>query len=149
MLACDRVGTQKPPENRVASGVTCHIVRYERLEPSRWLKQQNRCTAPRSKPSSCRVTFSAQLSTQYPIRSVFLGWSRMTLDRLDRFPARSVGHSLLPEEKRRQIAQDIPPWSEFIRQEAERFGYPYVDMVNDFPQRLAQAEAVLTLEILP
>ena len=34
--------------------------------------------------------------------------------------------------------------SEFFRLEAERFGYPYVDMASDFSERLHQAEAVLT-----
>ena len=33
----------------------------------------------------------AQLATQYPIRAVFLGCSRMTLERFDRFPGRSQG----------------------------------------------------------
>jgi hypothetical protein len=45
---------------------------------------------------------------------------------------------------RRQIARDVPLWSEFIRQEAERFGYPYVDTASDFPLRLQEAEVVLT-----
>ena len=85
-----------------------------------------------------------QLATQYQIRSVFLGCSRMTLERLDHFPGRSRGYAQLPEEVRRQIVQDVPRWSEFIRQEAERFGHPYVDMVSDFPQRLRAAAAVLT-----
>ena len=88
-----------------------------------------------------------QLSTQYQIRSVFLGCSRMTLESLDQFPGRSRGYGYLPEAMRRQIAQDVPLWSEFIRQESERFGYPYVDMVSDFPQRLHEAEAVLTADV--
>jgi hypothetical protein len=49
----------------------------------------------------------------------------------------------LPEETRRQIVRDVPLWSEFIRQEAERFGYSYVDMIGEFPQRLNEAEAML------
>jgi hypothetical protein len=85
----------------------------------------------------------AQLSTQYPIRAVFLGCSRMTLEGLTQFPGRSRGYSNLPEPLRRQIAEDVPRWSTFIRQEADRFGYEYVDMVNDFPQRLAEAEILL------
>ena len=86
----------------------------------------------------------AQLAAQYQVRAVFLGCSRMTLERLDRFPGHSVGYSYLPEPMRRQIAQDVPRMSEFFRQQAERFGYPYIDMVSDFPQRLHEAEAVLT-----
>ena len=39
--------------------------------------------------------------------------------------------------------------SDFIRQEAERFGYPYVDMSDDFPARLEQAEALLTGQAAP
>ncbi len=85
-----------------------------------------------------------QLSAQYQIRSVFLGCSDMTLDRLDQFPGCSRGYSFLPEAMRRQIAQDVPLWSKFIQQEAERFGYPYVDTINDFPQRLFEAETLLT-----
>ncbi len=47
----------------------------------------------------------AQLATQYPIRAVFLGCSRMTLERFDRFPGRSRGYGRLPEARRRQIVQ--------------------------------------------
>ena len=85
-----------------------------------------------------------QLSTQYPIRTVFLGCSRLTLEGLTQFPGRSKGYVNLPEERLRQIVEDVPRWSTFIRQEADRFGYVYVDMVDDFPQRLAEAEMVLT-----
>jgi len=86
----------------------------------------------------------AQLSTHYSIRSVFLGRSQMTLETFDRFPGRSQGYSHLPEETRRQMAGDVPRWSEFIRQEAERFGFPCVDMSGDFARSLNQAEAMLT-----
>ena len=85
----------------------------------------------------------AQLSTQYPIRTVFLGCSRLTLEGFTQFSGRS-GYGSLPEAQRRQIVEDVPRWSAFIRQEAERFGYAYVDMVSDFSQRLAEAEMVLT-----
>ena len=89
----------------------------------------------------------AQLAAQYQIRAVFLGCSRMTLESLDQFPGRSQGYSYLPEAIRRQIAQDVPRWSEFIRLEAERFSYPYIDTVDGFPDRLQEAEAVLTTSI--
>ncbi len=85
-----------------------------------------------------------QLSADYPLRSVFLGCSKMTLDRFDRFPGHSRGYSGLPEAVRRQFAQDIPRWSEYVRQEAERYGCAYVDMGEDFELRLSEAEAVLT-----
>jgi hypothetical protein len=88
-----------------------------------------------------------QLSAQYQIRSVFLGCSRMTLESLDKFPGRSRGYGSLPEAMRRQVAQDVPLWSEFIWQESERCGYAYVDTVSDFPQRLREAEAVLTTSV--
>lgn len=86
----------------------------------------------------------AQLSTQYPLRAVFLGCSRMTLEHLDQFPGRSKGYVSMPEARRRQIAQDVPRWSAYIRQEAERFGYAYFDMAGDFSQHLAEAELALT-----
>ena len=86
----------------------------------------------------------ARLASQYQVRAVFLGRSSMTPEDVEHFPGRSRGYSGLPEAKRRQIAQDIPPWSEFIRQQAEQFGYPYVDTVSDFHQRLQEAEALLT-----
>jgi hypothetical protein len=86
----------------------------------------------------------AQLSAQYPIRSVFLGCSHMTLERFDRFPGRSRGYASLPDELRRQIVHDVPLWSEFIRQEATRFGYQYVDMIDDYASRQIEAEAMLT-----
>ncbi len=85
-----------------------------------------------------------KLSSRYQIQAVFLGCSQMTLETVDQFPGRSPGYATLPELLRRQIAQDIPIWSDFIRQEAGRFDYAYVDMSRDFPQRLAEAEAILT-----
>jgi len=91
----------------------------------------------------------AQLSTQYPIRAAFLGCSSMTLEVFDQFPGRSRGYIGLPESFRRQIVQDVPPWSEFIRQEAERFGYAYIDTGSDFHQRLAEAEMTLTSDSKP
>lgn len=86
----------------------------------------------------------AQLATRYQIRAVFLGCSQMTLARFDHFPGRSHGYASLPEAMRRQIVDDVPRWSAFIRQEAGRCGYRYIDMSDDFPARLQEAEAVLT-----
>jgi hypothetical protein len=91
----------------------------------------------------------ALLSAQYPIRVVFLGRSRMTLEQFDQFPGRSRGYAGLPEAMRRQIVKDVPLWSESVRQEAECFGYPYVDMSDDFPLRLSEAEAMLTTGEVP
>lgn len=71
-------------------------------------------------------------------------WFFPCLARFDRFPGRSPDYARLPEEVRQQFAQDIPLWSAYVRQETERFGYPYVDMSDDFDARLRQAEAVLT-----
>ena len=85
-----------------------------------------------------------RLSEQFQLRVVFLGCSRMTLERLDQFPGCSRGYSRLPEAMRRQIAQDVPHWSMFIQQEAARFGHPYIDMADDFLQRLYEAETLLT-----
>jgi hypothetical protein len=85
----------------------------------------------------------AQLSAQYPIRCVFLGCSKMTMKLFYQF-GNTHGYAFLPETLRRQIVQDIPVWSELVRQEAERLGYPYVDMSGDFQARLGDAEAALT-----
>jgi len=85
----------------------------------------------------------ARLSTEYEIRSVFLGCSQMTLESFDRFPGRSQGYADLPDEMRRRIVQDVPLWSEFIRQEAKRFGYPYIDTSVDFSARMKEAESAL------
>jgi len=86
----------------------------------------------------------ARLPSQHLIHPVFLGRSSMTLEQFDQFPGRSRGYASLPEAMRRQIVRDVPLWSAFIQQEAERFGYQYVDMTDGFPARLNQAEAVLT-----
>lgn len=86
-----------------------------------------------------------QLSEQYQIRAVFLGCSKMTPESVEQFPGRSRGYSSLPEEFRRQIAKDVPFWSEYIRQESERFGYPYIDTANDVPKQVSQAESILTV----
>jgi hypothetical protein len=58
---------------------------------------------------------------------------------------RSIGYHFLPEELRRQIARDVPLWSEFIRQLCDQYGCPYIDMVGNFPDRLDQVEAILTI----
>ena len=68
----------------------------------------------------------------------------MTSQTLLQFPGHSPGYLGIPETLRRQIAQDIPVWSEFIRQEAERFSYPYIDTAENFFQRLEEAESLLT-----
>jgi hypothetical protein len=86
----------------------------------------------------------AQLSDVYQIRSVFLGCSKMTPERFDQFPGHSPGYQYLPEETRRQFAQDIPRWSEFVRSEAVLSGLTYIDMSYDFQARLQAAETVLT-----
>jgi hypothetical protein len=86
----------------------------------------------------------AGLSSRFSVRSLFLGCSAMTLERFDNFPGRSPGYALLPEEMRRQMAQDIPHWSKFIRQEAARLNLPYIDMSDDFPARRAEAATLLT-----
>ena len=86
----------------------------------------------------------SQLSSQYQIRTVFIGCSDMTLERFDQFPGRSIGYTFLPEETRRQIVHDVPLWSEFIQQEASQFGYPYINMSDNFPARLQEAEVILT-----
>ena len=91
----------------------------------------------------------AQLAARYQVRSVFLGCSKMTLVRFDRFPGRSQGYARLPREVRRQFAKEIPLWSEFIGQEAERFGYPYVDTSDDFYVRLSEADALLLADSVP
>lgn len=85
----------------------------------------------------------AQLATKFQIRSVFLGCSQMTLAQFDQFPGKSIGYTQLPKEMRQQIVHDIPLWSEYIQQETTKFGYPYIDMVGEFPSRLAEAEAIL------
>jgi chloramphenicol 3-O-phosphotransferase len=85
----------------------------------------------------------AELSSRYQVRSVFLGCSAMTLERFDNFPGHSPGYAFLPEEMRRQMANDIPHWSELISHEAARFNLPYIDTSDDFPTRLTRATAHL------
>ena len=80
---------------------------------------------------------AAKLSSQYQIQAVFLGISQIKLESFDRFQGRSHGYADLSEELRRQIVHDVPLWSEFIREQAEHFGFPYFDMSNDFAERLA------------
>ena len=86
----------------------------------------------------------SKLSAQYPIRCVFLGSSTMTLERFEHFPGRSPGYTGLPMDRRREIVKHVPMHSDLVRQEAEAFGYRYVDMVGDFQARLREADAVLT-----
>ncbi len=80
-----------------------------------------------------------------PVSTVFFSSvTVLTVESLAQFPGRSLGYGTLPAALRRQIAEDVPRWSSFIRQEADRFGYPYIDMINDSPQRLTEAERLLT-----
>ncbi len=91
----------------------------------------------------------AQISVHYATRSLFLGCSQLTLEQFDQFPGRSRGYAALPEELRRRIVQDVPQWSDFVRQEAQQFGYPYLDMSGDFLLSLHEAETILTQAINP
>ena len=84
-----------------------------------------------------------QLSKKYPVHSIFLGCSRMTLKTFDQYPGYSIGYSSLPEEVKRQIVIDVPVWSEFIRQEAGRYGFSYHDTSSDFELRIEEARARL------
>lgn len=86
---------------------------------------------------------AAQLAAQFQVHAVFLGCSQMTLERFEQFPGHSRGYASLPDEFKQQIVQDVPLWSAFIQQEAQRLGLPYVDMSDDFPVRLIEAEAAL------
>lgn len=85
-----------------------------------------------------------KLSNQYAVKSVFLGNSNMTLDQFDHFPGHTHGYSNLPEDVRQQYVNDIPHWSDYVRQEAIHFNYPFVDMYDDFSSRLVEAETLLT-----
>jgi hypothetical protein len=85
---------------------------------------------------------AAQLATQYEIRAVFLGCAGMTFELFEQFGS-TRGYAVLPVAMRRRIAEDIPLWSAFVRREAERYGFPYVDVSGDFAARLGEAEAVL------
>ena len=89
----------------------------------------------------------AQLAGHYQIRAIFLGCTQMTLDRFTQFPGRSRGYADLPAEMQRQIVQDVPRWSEFIRQESAQYGYPYLDTSGDFHQCLHKAEAIVTADL--
>jgi len=72
----------------------------------------------------------------------------MTLQTFDQFPGHSLGYSHLPEELRRQIVTNVPLWSQFIRQESERFGQLYFDMSENFDQQLNAAELALAAALL-
>ncbi len=88
---------------------------------------------------------AAVLAEVYQIRVVFLGREKLTLAEFDRYPGRSKGYANLPDEVRQQIVRDVPRWSAFVRQEAARHGLPYIDMSDDFPTRLEEAESVLAI----
>ena len=85
-----------------------------------------------------------RLAEYYPLRCVFLGCSDMTLERFERFPGKSPGYTGLPPAIGRQIVAHVPMHSELVRREAERFGFPYLDMAGDFVARLRDADAALT-----
>jgi hypothetical protein len=86
----------------------------------------------------------ATIATQHPVRCVFLGCSAMTHERFAQFPGLSPGYLGLPHDLQQQIVQHVPTHSELIRREANHFGYPYIDMSDDFQTRLREAEATLT-----
>jgi 2-phosphoglycerate kinase len=85
----------------------------------------------------------ADLSRRFDIRSVFLGCSAMTLERFDRFPGKSQGYAGLSKDVRARMSADIPMWSSFVRDEAKRYGLPYIDTSDGFESRLDDAVAEL------
>lgn len=89
----------------------------------------------------------AATAQTHAIRSVFLGCSTMTLERLDAFPGRSPGYGRLPEALRRQIAADVPVWSAYLESECARWAVPYVDLGDEFDEGLHQAQRALGLMV--
>jgi hypothetical protein len=85
---------------------------------------------------------AAALAESHPLRAIFLGRSSISLPEFDDF-GRSAGYGSLPPERRERMARDIPPWSRLVCNEAERFGFPYVDTADDFAMRLGKARAAL------
>ena len=83
------------------------------------------------------------LANHYSVRSVFLGCSNLTLERFDAFPGRSRGYVGLPPELKRQIVRDVPKWSAYVAEKAASEGLPYLDMNEDFGDRLEEAEHLL------
>jgi hypothetical protein len=86
----------------------------------------------------------AELAKTYPIRCVFLGCSVLTLQQFAQFPGLSPGYIDLPADLRQQIIQHVPMHSTLVHHEAERLGYPYIDMAGDFHAHLQKAATVLT-----
>lgn len=86
---------------------------------------------------------AVKLESQYPVRSVFLRCAAMTPEHFDAYPGHSLGYANLPDEMRRRFALDIPRWTEFVRQEARRYGCPFVDVSEDFSTRLVEAATLL------
>ena len=84
-----------------------------------------------------------QLAHEFPIRSVFLGCTDMSLEKLDRYPGHSKGYSNLPESMRLLISLDVPLWSRYVCEAAEQFGCPYVDTALDFLAQMNKAERIL------
>jgi len=105
------------------------------------------CHSERSEESRCPAEILRFTQNDTKVWGMIRVISHLTLESLDQIPGCSWGYGSLPEALRRQIVEDVPCWSAFIRQEAERFGYAYVDMVNDFAKRLAEAERVLTIGV--
>ncbi len=87
---------------------------------------------------------AAFLAEKFPLRSVFLGCLEMSFARFERYPGRSKGYSVLPESSRRHLARMVPEWSAFVREEAERYGAPYIDTGGDFSRSLLDAENILS-----
>jgi hypothetical protein len=85
-----------------------------------------------------------RLSEEFEIRAIFLGRSELTLDDFNNYPGRSHGYLSVPEEVRQQIIQHIPMHSEIVRRGANRFEFPYIDMVGDFSSRLEEAARLLS-----
>lgn len=86
------------------------------------------------------------LASQYQVRALFLGRSRLSLAQFDEFPGRSRGYASLPLETRQQITQDVPRWSEFVARQASIFGCRYIDTSDDFASRLKEAELFLSAD---
>lgn len=89
---------------------------------------------------------AAELGDRFSIRALFIGCSTMSVDKLDQFPGRSQGYAALPSGIKEQIAADVPLWSRFIEREANKVGYPFLDMADDFERHVTRAERLLTSE---
>jgi hypothetical protein len=79
------------------------------------------------------------LQEEFPIKAVFLGTSKVSLEEIKGFAKHDDWVSGLPEEEQKKLPAELVSMSEMFESESEKYGVSYFDMSENREQKLEEA----------